>query len=75
MADEKKKTRRLFDDWIPDEAIDHAHAARDEMRQSFESFLPPGLVEHRRAAQREMLLAMRSVIDSALGRMESAKKK
>ncbi len=70
MADEKKKRARPLTDWIPDEALDHAQAAREEMRKSWESFLPPGFVEHRRAARREMLLAARSMIDAVLERTE-----
>jgi hypothetical protein len=40
------------------------------MRESIRSFLPPGFVEHRRKARKEMLLAWRSLIDSAIERMD-----
>ena len=70
MAEEKTARQRPFKDIIPDEAIEHAKAAREEMRKSVESMLPPGFVEHRRTARKEMLLAVRSVIDAALERME-----
>ncbi len=70
MAEQKKKSQRLFEDFVPEQAYQHARAAHAELRASFESLLPPGLVEHRRAARREMLLAARSFIDAALERME-----
>jgi len=52
------------------EARDHARAARASMRKSFEELIPHGFIEHRRAARREMLLAMRSLLDAAIERME-----
>jgi hypothetical protein len=52
------------------EARDHARAARTSMKKSFEELIPRGFIEHRRAARREMLLAMRSLLDAALERME-----
>jgi hypothetical protein len=52
------------------EARDHAKAARDSMKKSFEELIPHGFLEHRRAARREMLLAMRSLLDAAIERME-----
>ena len=52
------------------EARDHARAARASMRQSFEELIPHGFLEHRRAARKEMLLAMRSLLDAAIERME-----
>ena len=57
-------------DFVPEEAVRHFKAARDEMRKSVEALLPPGYLEHRRAARREMLLAARSVIDAVLRRAE-----
>jgi hypothetical protein len=74
MAEEKTTRRRPFEDFVPDEAVKHAKAAREEMRKSMEAFLPPGFVEHRRAARKEMLLAVRSLIDTAIGRMEEREK-
>ena len=70
MAEQEKTRRRPFQDFIPDEALEHMQAAREEMRKSFESLFPPGFIEHRRAARREMLKAVRSVIDAALEKME-----
>jgi hypothetical protein len=52
------------------EAREHARAAREEMRKTFEAFLPPRVVEHRRAAKREWLLAMRSMVNAAIDRMD-----
>ncbi len=52
------------------EARRHAQAAREEMRQTFEAFLPPRVVEHNRAARREWLLAMRSMVNAALDRLD-----
>ena len=75
MAEEKTTHRRPLADIIPDEAIEHAKAARDEMRKGVEAMLPPGFVEHRRTARKEMLLAVRSVIDAALKRMEAREKR
>ena len=75
MAEQETKRRRPFQDFIPDEALEHMKAAREEMRKSFEALLPPGFVEHRRAARKEMLLAVRSMIDAAIGRMEKREEK
>ncbi len=68
-ADEKTH-RHPFEDVVTDETRQHVRAAREEMRRSMESLFPPGFLEHRRAARKEMLLAARSLIDSALQRIE-----
>lgn len=70
MSEEKAHYRRPFADFISDEALGHAQAAREEMKKSVEALLPPGFVEHRRAARKEMLLAVRSLIDTAIHRLE-----
>ncbi len=71
MEPEMKRRPRLFEPpQIPVEAREHAKAARDEMRKTFEALLPTGFVEHRRAARREMLLAVRSLINTALERVD-----
>ena len=67
---DKTSRRRYYEDKIPDEVRQHVRAAREEMRESMKAFLPPGFVEHRKNARREMLLAWRSLIDSALERMD-----
>lgn len=75
MSEEKTTQHRPFKNFIPDEAIQHAQAAREEMRKSFEAVLPPGFMEHRRAARKEVLKAVRSMIDAHLERMEERGKK
>ena len=67
---DKTSRRKYYEDRIPEEVRQHVRAAREEMRESIKSFLPPGFVEHRKNARREMLLAWRSLIDSALERMD-----
>ena len=74
MAKEKTE-KRPFSNVIPDETIEHAKAARGEVRKSIEALLPQGFVEHQRAARKEMLLAARSVIDAALARNEERSSK
>ena len=53
-----------------EETRQHYKMAREEMRQAVEGLPPEGFIEHRRAARREMLLAMRSLLDSAIKRMD-----
>ena len=73
MAEEKKgkteKAKRL----LPEDTRQHMRAARSELRESYKSLFPPKFIEHRRAARREMLLALRSLVDHALERMEAKK--
>jgi hypothetical protein len=66
---EKTTPRKPFDR-IPEDVREHLRAARAEMRESVQGFLPPEFLEHRRKARKEMLLAFRSLIDSALKRMD-----
>jgi hypothetical protein len=70
---EKKSYRRHFEDEMPEEVREHFREARKELRESMKEFLPPGFIEHRKKARREMLLAWRSLIDSALERMDEKK--
>ncbi|UCF61492.1 MAG: hypothetical protein JSV37_02090 [Anaerolineaceae bacterium] len=71
MAEEKGgKTEKIWR-WPPEDTRQHMRAARSELRESYKSLFPPEFVEHRRAARREMLLALRSLIDHALERMEA----
>jgi len=66
--------RKPFEDRIPDEVRQHVRAAGQELRESIRALLPPEFVEHRRKARKEMLLAWRSVIDSALERIDKREK-
>ncbi len=52
------------------EACEHAREARKSLFRCFEELIPPGFAEHRRAARRETLLAMRSLLDAAIERVE-----
>lgn len=61
-------------DPIPEEVREHVRTAREEMRRSYEALFPPGFIEHRRAARKEMLLAVRSLIDAAIQRLEARDK-
>jgi hypothetical protein len=73
--DEHTSHRRPFEDKIPEDVRQHARAAREEMRESVKAFLPPEFWEHSRKARKEMLLAWRSMIDSALERMDKKEEK
>ena len=72
---EKTTRRKPFEGEVPEEVRQHVRAAREEMRESIKSFLPPGFVEHRKKARKEMLLAWRSLIDSALERIDKKEEK
>ena len=71
---EKTTRRKTFEEKVPEEVRQHVRAARDEMRESIKTLLPPEFLEHRRQARKEMLLAWRSVIDSAIERIEEKNK-
>ncbi len=71
MAEEKKSHRKPFEGMLPEEAREHAQAARRAWRQSIISLFPPEFIEQRRTARKEALLAVRSLIDTALERLET----
>lgn len=73
---EKKDTKRKshFYDFIPEEAVEHAKAARTELRKSYGSFFPPEFIAGHQAARKEMLLAAREFINHAIDRIETQKK-
>lgn len=71
---EKTTKQSPFEGKIPSEAREHMRTAREELRESIRGFLPPEFVAHRRKARKEMLLAWRSIIDSALQRIEEKEK-
>lgn len=72
---EKTARHDPFEDKIPNEVREHLRAARDEFRESIIAMMPPEFVQHRRKARKEMLLAWRSMIDSALQRIEEKENK
>jgi hypothetical protein len=72
--DENTTRRKRFKDGVPEEVRQHVRAARDEIGESIKSILPPGFLEHRRKARKEMLLAWRSLIDSAIERMDNTER-
>ena len=75
MAEQATRTHKPFEGKMSKETREHLHAARDEFHKSMEGIIPPGLMEHRRKARREMLLAIRSILDASLERMDEKKKK
>lgn len=70
MATKKSERVSKMKERIPEETREHYKKARKEMRSAVKGFLPEGFIEHRRAARKEMLLAFRSLLDSALQRMD-----
>lgn len=74
MAEKKDNVRDHFQQFIPEEAKEHAEAARAEMRKSFAALFPPEFIAHRRAARREFLLAAREIINHALDRVATEEK-
>ncbi|MEK6256824.1 MAG: hypothetical protein N2C13_05850 [Chloroflexota bacterium] len=71
MAEKKEMKHKDFLEHIPEDVIEHARAAKAEVRKGFETILPPGFLDHRRAARKEMLLAARGMIDYAIERLEA----
>jgi len=57
-----------------EEARQHMKAARQAMRDTYESMLPPGYLESRRKARKEFLMAMRSMLDAAIEKVDKAVK-
>ena len=75
MAEQSARKNKPFEGKIPEEVREHTRAARQEMHASMEALLPPEFMEHRRKARKEMLLAWRSMIDTAINKMEEHEKK
>jgi hypothetical protein len=67
---EKSNRQKKYESHIPDEAREHFRAARKEMREGVKTLFPEGFFEHRKSARREILLAWRSMLDSAIQRMD-----
>jgi hypothetical protein len=70
MATPKSNSGKKYKREIPPETREHYQKAREEMREAIKGFLPEGFLEHRRAAHKEMMLAMRSLLDAAIEKME-----
>ncbi len=72
MTDESTRRAGRFPR-IPDEVLKHVANAGEELRKGVAALLPslpPEFTAHQRAARKEMLLAIRSLIDSAIERVE-----
>jgi hypothetical protein len=75
MAEQTARKNKPFEGKIPEEVREHAKAARQEMHACMEALFPPEFMEHSHKARKEMLLAWRSMIDTAINRMEEHEKK
>jgi hypothetical protein len=72
MSTESEESTQKNDHF--EEAREHMHAARKAMHKTFEAWLPQGYLEHRKAARKEFLMAMRSLVDAAIERVEKTTK-
>jgi len=70
MAAKKTESEKKFKREIPEEAREHYRNARQEMREAAKLLFPEGFLERRRAARKEMMLAVRSMLDAAIQKME-----
>jgi hypothetical protein len=75
MAEKSTHRKTPFQNVIPEEARTHAQAARGAWRKSVEGLFPAEFLRQRRIAQKETLLAVRSVIDSVLERIDTSDEK
>ncbi|MCC6905730.1 MAG: hypothetical protein IT326_07800 [Anaerolineae bacterium] len=64
MAEEVKSQRE------EPEFVTHAKAAGKAVYHQWNSLIPAEFWEHRREAKREALLALRSLVDAAINRLE-----
>ena len=71
MAEDKPAASKKFRKMIPAETREHLQAARAEMRKGLKTLFPASFFQHRQNARRESLLALRSLIDGLIDRMES----
>jgi hypothetical protein len=71
---EPESSRSFAKGWMPDEARQHLRQAREEMHAGLRMLVPPEYIQHRRAARRETLLALRSLLDHALKRLDESGK-
>ncbi len=71
MTDAKgTRSRKKTDESEERERFDSLLDTFDDLRDSFKSLFPPEFIEHMSNAGKENLLAARSLIDSALGRID-----
>jgi hypothetical protein len=73
MSEDSTRSRRPFPQVVPEEVLTHASNAREELRKGVAALmpaLPAEFTAHRRAASREILLAIRSLIDTAIDRVD-----
>jgi hypothetical protein len=70
MATKKSESEKKFKPEIPEEAREHYRNARNEMREAAKLLFPAGFLERRRAARKEMMMAFRSMLDSAIEKMD-----
>ena len=68
MAEEEKAKE------LP-EFVEHMKAAAEATANQWKSLIPKEFWEHGREARRETLLAMRSLVDSAIERLEEKEEK
>lgn len=64
-----KPRKRLSLNPIPEEAREHARAARAEMRLMVETIVPKPILERERAARRKTLIMLRDMLDRAIERL------
>ena len=69
MSDKTEK-KDIWDDPAIKEAHEHLKAARASVHKSMEALVPAGFLENRRKAKKEVLLAVRTLIDSAIDKIE-----
>lgn len=74
MAEKNQTKHKHFREFIPEEAVEHAKTAREEMRKSIEAIIPPEFLAHRRKARLEMLLAAREIINHTIEKLEPREK-
>jgi hypothetical protein len=74
MAENKQTKHEHYSECIPEEAVEHAKTAREEMRKSIQAILPPEFLAHRRKARLEMLMAAREFINHTIEKLETQEK-
>ena len=74
MVENNHPKHDYFCEFIPEEAMEHARTAREEMRKSIKAILPPEFLAHRQKARLEMLFAAREIINHTIDKLESQQK-